>query len=79
LRKGAVNVLLSDAEMQTRLADLKAAGGYPYPASQTPWQEMQRGVVGQMDTGSVLESAVKYQRIARTKAFPVTIIDPARR
>ena len=70
LRKGEVNVLLSDAEMQQRRADLEAAGGYAYPASQTPWQEMQRGVVGQMDTGSVLEPAVKYQRIARTKGIP---------
>jgi dihydroxy-acid dehydratase len=70
LRKGEVNVLLSDAEMQKRRRDLEAAGGYAYPASQTPWQEMQRGVVGQMDTGSVLEPAVKYQRIARTKGIP---------
>jgi dihydroxy-acid dehydratase len=70
LRKGAVNVLLSDAEMQKRRAELEAAGGYVYPASQTPWQEMQRGVVGQMDTGSVLEPAVKYQRIARNKGIP---------
>jgi dihydroxy-acid dehydratase len=31
---------------------------------------MQRGVVGQMDTGAVLEPAVKYQRIARTKGIP---------
>jgi dihydroxy-acid dehydratase len=70
LRKGEVNVLLSDADMQERRAALDAAGGYAYPASQTPWQEMQRGVVGQMDTGSVLEPAVKYQRIARTKGIP---------
>jgi dihydroxy-acid dehydratase len=70
LRKGEVNVLLSDADMQKRRRDLEAAGGYTYPASQTPWQEMQRGVVGQMDTGSVLEPAVKYQRIARTKGIP---------
>jgi dihydroxy-acid dehydratase len=70
LRKGEVNVLLSDADIQKRRRDLEAAGGYTYPASQTPWQEMQRGVVGQMDTGSVLEPAVKYQRIARTKGIP---------
>jgi dihydroxy-acid dehydratase len=70
LRKGEVNVLLSDAEMRERHEALQAAGGYAYPASQTPWQEMQRGVVGQMDTGSVLEPAVKYQRIARTKGIP---------
>jgi dihydroxy-acid dehydratase len=70
LRKGAVNVLLSEVEMQKRRQDLEAAGGYSYPASQTPWQEMQRSVVGQMDTGSILEPAVKYQRIARTKGIP---------
>jgi dihydroxy-acid dehydratase len=70
LRKGEVNVLLSDIDLQKRRQTLEAAGGYAYPASQTPWQEMQRGVVGQMDTGSVLEPAVKYQRIARTKGIP---------
>jgi dihydroxy-acid dehydratase len=31
---------------------------------------MQRAVVGQMDSGAVLETAVKYQRIARTKGIP---------
>jgi dihydroxy-acid dehydratase len=70
LRKGEVNVLITEAELQQRLKDLEAAGGYVYPDNQTPWQEMQRGVVGQMDTGAVLEPAVKYQRIARTKGIP---------
>jgi dihydroxy-acid dehydratase len=70
LRKGEVNVLLSSAEMHQRHEALQAAGGYSYPASQTPWQEMQRGVVGQMDTGSILEPAAKYQRIAQTKGIP---------
>ncbi len=70
LRKGAVNVLLSDEEMDERQAALAAAGGYKYPASQTPWQEMQRGVIGQMEIGAVLEPAVKYQRIAQTKGIP---------
>jgi dihydroxy-acid dehydratase len=70
LRKGSVNVLVSDGELQKRRQQLEASGGYKYPESQTPWQEMQRGVVSQMDTGSVLETAVKYQRIARTKGIP---------
>ena len=70
LRKGQVNVLVSEAELQKRHEELTAAGGYPYPESQTPWQEMQRAVVGQMETGAVLEPAVKYQRIARTKGIP---------
>jgi dihydroxy-acid dehydratase len=70
LLRGEVNALLSDAELQQRHQALKAAGGYVYPDNQTPWQEMQRGVIGQMETGAVLEPAVKYQRIARTKGIP---------
>jgi dihydroxy-acid dehydratase len=70
MHEGTVNVLLSDVELQKRRQELDAAGGYAYPESQTPWQEMQRGVVGQIETGSVLETAVKYQRIARTKGIP---------
>jgi dihydroxy-acid dehydratase len=70
LRKGEVNALVSEAELNARREALKAAGGYAYPASQTPWQEIQRSTVGQMETGSVLEPAVKYQRIARTKGIP---------
>jgi dihydroxy-acid dehydratase len=70
LRKGQVNVLVADSELQQRYKALEAAGGYAYPASQTPWQEMQRACVGQMETGAVLEPAVKYQRIARTKGIP---------
>ncbi|HEX3846526.1 MAG TPA: dihydroxy-acid dehydratase, partial [Steroidobacteraceae bacterium] len=64
LRKCECNVLLSDEDLQARHQALAAAGGYSYPASQTPWQEMQRGVVGQLETGAVLEPAVKYRRIA---------------
>jgi dihydroxy-acid dehydratase len=70
LRKCQVNVLVSEDEMQKRHQDLLAAGGYAYPESQTPWQEMQRAAIGQMETGAVLEAAVKYQRIARTKGIP---------
>jgi len=70
LRKGEVNVLLAEGELEKRHQALEAAGGFPYPASQTPWQEMQRAMVGQMETGAVLEPAVKYQRIARTKGIP---------
>ena len=45
-------------------------GGYRYPESQTPWQEIQRSLVGELETGAVLEPAVKYQRIAQTKGIP---------
>jgi dihydroxy-acid dehydratase len=70
LRKGEVNVLVPQTELDQRRQVLREAGGYPSPASQTPWQELQRGVVGQLASGAVLEPAVKYQRIAREKGVP---------
>ena len=33
--------------------------------SQTPWQEIQRGIVDQLADGMVLKPAVKYQRVAQ--------------
>jgi dihydroxy-acid dehydratase len=70
LKKGRVDVLISDEEMAERRAALVAKGGFAYPASQTPWQEIQRALVGQMDTGAILEGAEKYQRIAQTMGLP---------
>jgi dihydroxy-acid dehydratase len=70
LNKGTCNVLISDAELAERRKALEAAGGYKYPASQTPWQEIQREHVGQMGTGMVLENAVKYQKIDETMGIP---------
>ena len=70
LRKGEVNVLLSAGEIHGRRQALLAAGGYRYPESQTPWQEIQRAAVGQFAGGAVLEAAVKYQKIARVKGTP---------
>lgn len=70
LRKGEANLLISDEELNQRRQALQDAGGFPYPASQTPWQEMQRADIGQAETGAVLESAVKYQRLAQTKGVP---------
>ena len=70
LRRGTVNVLISEAELAERRTALKAAGGYAYPPSQTPWQEIQRAVVGQLNTGAILEGAEKYQRIAQTIGVP---------
>ncbi|TCS14396.1 IlvD/Edd family dehydratase [Caulobacter sp. BK020] len=70
LRKSRVDVLVTPEEIVARRKALEAAGGYAYPESQTPWQEIQRSIVGQMETGAVLEPAVKYQRIAQTKGLP---------
>jgi dihydroxy-acid dehydratase len=70
LNKGTANMLIGDEEIAKRRAALEAAGGYKYPASQTPWQEIQRATVGQMGTGMVLENAVKYQKIDETFGIP---------
>ena len=43
----------------------RSSGGYHYPPSQTPWQEIQRGMVDQLADGMVLKPAVKYQRVAQ--------------
>jgi dihydroxy-acid dehydratase len=70
LLRGEVNLLIEESELQNRRAELAARGGYPIPASQTPWQELQRAHVGQLATGAKLEVAVKYQRIAQTAGVP---------
>ena len=70
LRKGLVNVLLSEDDLSNRHAELNAGGGYQFPESQTPWQELQRATMGQFQGGAVLESALKYKRIARSKGIP---------
>ncbi len=70
LRRGEVNVLVSEEELAARRLALQAAGGPLIKPSQTLWQEIQRKIVGQLDTGAVLEDATKYQRIAQTMGIP---------
>ncbi len=70
LGKGSANVLISDEDLAERRRALTEAGGYAFPRSQTPWQEIQRTTVGQMETGAILEGAEKYQRIAQTMGLP---------
>jgi dihydroxy-acid dehydratase len=70
LGKRTADILVSDAELATRREALAKAGGYKYPDSQTPWQEIQRGLVDELSHGMVLKPAVKYQRIAETKGLP---------
>ena len=66
LTKGEANILISDAEVKQRHADLMANGGFPYPKNQTPWQELYRNTVGQQSTGACLELATRYHNIAGT-------------
>jgi len=70
LRKGTADILVSDDEITRRRAELQNNGGYAYPKHQTPWQEIQRGIVDQFDQGMVLKPAVKYQDVAHTAGVP---------
>ncbi len=70
LGRGTADVLISDAELAARRQALLDAGGYAYPASQTPWQEIQRALTGQLDSGAILEGSERFQRIAQTMGLP---------
>ena len=70
LRKFTADILLPAEELAERRRALEAEGGYQYPASQTPWQAIQRDLVGQLSTGAILEGAEQFQRIAQTKGLP---------
>ena len=69
LKAGTADILISEEELAQRRAALEEAGGFKYPPSQTPWQEIQRGMVDQLADGMVLKPAVKYQRVAQ-KSVP---------
>ena len=69
LNKGSANMLVSEAELAQRRIALEKQSGYQSPANQTPWQEIQRGMVDQLAAGMVLKPAVKYRRIAQ-KSVP---------
>ena len=70
LKAGTADMLVGEEELEKRRAALQQAGGYPYPAHQTPWQEIQRSMVGQFDDGMVLKPAVAYKRIAQERGIP---------
>jgi len=61
LAKGTCDALVSDEEIARRKKD-----GLPaVPESATPWQELYRSTVGQLDSGAVMEMAVKYRGVAK--------------
>lgn len=70
LRACTANILIPDEELEQRRAELAAAGGFAIPDHQTPWQEIQRGIVDQFDKGMVLKPAVAYRDIAASKGLP---------
>jgi dihydroxy-acid dehydratase len=70
LNKRTVNVLISKTEYERRRKALAKKGGFKIPESQTPWQEIQRGMVDELSNGMVLKPAVKYQKISTSKGVP---------
>jgi dihydroxy-acid dehydratase len=70
LGRRTADILIAPEELKRRREALTAAGGYPMPASQTPWQEIQRALVDQLSAGMTLKPAVKHQRIAQTQGLP---------
>ena len=70
LNKGTANILISKGELAERQAALQKRGGYRFPKSQTPWQEIQRSMVDQLSDGMVLKPAVKYQKVAQLSGVP---------
>ena len=70
LNKRSADILISKEEYAKRKSALEKRGGFKSPESQTPWQEIQRGMVDELSNGMVLKPAVKYQRISFTKGIP---------
>jgi xylonate dehydratase len=61
LDAGRCDMLVDDEEIERR----KREESVPrVPESSTPWQELYRASVGQLDGGGVLEAALKYRGIA---------------
>jgi dihydroxy-acid dehydratase len=60
LTAGTCNVLVSDEELEQR----RQGAQPPVPPSATPWQELYRATVSQLDQGGVMELAVKYRGVA---------------
>jgi dihydroxy-acid dehydratase len=70
LNTGDCNMLVPDAELARRRAELDKNGGYKVPPSQTPWQEIFRKETAQLAEGMVLKGATKFQRVAKTMGIP---------
>ena len=70
LNTRTADILIADAELSERRAALVKSGGFKFPQSQTPWQEIQRSMIAQHDEGAVLKPAIKYQRVAQTMGVP---------
>jgi dihydroxy-acid dehydratase len=70
LRRGTADVLISDVELAARRRTLQDAGGFPIPPAQTPWQDIQRRLLGQLSSGAILEESERFQQLAQTAGLP---------
>lgn len=61
LNQARCDMLVADEEIERRKKD----GIPPVPESATPWQELYRATVSQLDQGGVMEMALKYRQVAK--------------
>jgi xylonate dehydratase len=61
LNTGRCDALVAPEEIGRRKRE---EGAPPVPENRTPWQEIYRDSVGQLDGGGVLEAALKYRNVA---------------
>ena len=66
LNNSRIDLLISDNEIENRRKNTKT----PQLKNQTPWQEIARSMVGQLETGACLETESLYLDITKTKGMP---------
>jgi dihydroxy-acid dehydratase len=66
LNNSRIDLLVSDEEIKKRKKNTKL----PILKNQTPWQEISRKMVGQLETGSCLETETVFLDITNTKGMP---------
>ena len=69
LKRRRLDVLIPSEELAARRAELQRDPP-PIPPSQTPWQEIQRSMIGQLATGACLEPAVLHLRVVERHGSP---------
>ena len=65
LRKCTADMLVDETILKARAEAIFAAGGYPIPENQSPWQEIFRDRVGRFDEGMTLRGSTDYRDISR--------------
>lgn len=66
LNSNTVNVQLSDAELSARESDHEQL----ITTDQTPWQELYRGTVNQLEDGAVMKTEKHFSRIHARESIP---------